>query len=297
MVRAVAAALVCALFVLAAPTTAPVAEAGDYDFEDFTVRTSGWQGHGVGSVIHRRTTRDMKMAQMPGGGQKMVTEVKETLKQITPTEYVIQVETKGMMGTQVTERREPKVTRIDLEKAKVVDAGEEKITIGNAEYVCRKKTIADMDAFLDAMSAGMKGRGGQTMPVGTGAVWVHATHGVLKTRTTMSMMGQSLTITMEATDLSRSETVGGTRYDCREWTMTMGGMGGKRVMLQTPKIPGMTVRSTHTMSRQGFSMESREEIVAYVKKPVTPVTGAGKPPAKAPAKPPAKADGGTKPGK
>lgn len=280
---------VCALFVsLLVP--APQAQAGDYDFEKFAERTSAWAGHGVGSMVHRRTTQDMKIPQMPGGGRKMVTNVKETLKAITETHYVIQVETEGMMGKQVTERREPKVIRMDMKKAKVTDAGEEKITINGTEYTCQKKTVGNMGEFMAGLGGEMKGRGGQSMPVGSGAIWVHPTHGVIKTSTTMSMMGQQLTVAMTATKLSTKHKVADKEYACREWTMDLGGMGGKRVMLNAPSVPGETVLATMSMSQQGFSMESREEIVAYVKKPVTATTPSAeaKPEAKPAPKAPAK---------
>lgn len=279
---------VCALFACLL-WTAHDASAGDYDFESYTVRKSAWEGHGVGSVVHRRTTQNMKMPQMPGGGRKMVTEVKETLKAITDTHYVIQVETTGMMGKQVTESREPKVVRINVERAKVKDAGEEKITIGGTEYTCLKKTVGDMTAFMDGMGGGMQGPGGQKMPVGSGTIWVHAKHGVLKTSTTMSMMGQQMTITMEATKLNVTRKVGDKDYACREWTLDLGGMGGKRVMLDAAAIPGGTVEGSMSINNQGFSMESKEELVAYVKKPLTATTPSAKPEAKPAPKAPAKA--------
>lgn len=283
---------VCALFALVAvvatfAVNSRSATAGDYDFEKFTVRTSSWTGHGIGSMVHRRTTQDMKIPQMPGGGRKTVTEEKETLVAITETHYVIKVETKaGPMGWRTTERREPKVVRMDLKRAQVKDAGEESITIKGKTFVCQKKTVADMGAFIASMGGEIKGRGGRSVPVGSGAIWVHPTHGVLKTSATMSMMGQKLTTTMTATQLSVTKAVGGKDYTCREWTLEFGGMGGTRVSLQTPAIPGQTVVGTMTMSQQGFSMKTTEEIVSYVKKPVGATTpSAKKPPAKAPAKP------------
>ncbi|MDA1194863.1 MAG: hypothetical protein O2894_06730 [Planctomycetota bacterium] len=268
-------ALAVGLALLLALGTSTPASAGDHDLAKMFERDSPWKGHGIGSVVHRRTTQDMKIPQMPGGGRKTVTEEKETLVQITETEYVLKVENKDDTGWRTSERRVPKVFRADQKRAKVVDAGEETVTIAGKDYTCQKKTLADMSPIIEGSSAAPKGRGGQAMPLGAGAVWAHDTLGVLKMQMTMSAMGQQMTNTMVVTNLSVARKVGDRTFDCREWTMTMS-MGGTRVALEHPSVPGTTLLSTMTMSMQGFSMETREELLAYDKKPLGEAGGAEK---------------------
>jgi len=244
-------------------------QAGDEAKKTVIEQKSAWAGHGVGSLVHRKSTQTTPMG-------KMVTEDKRTLVKITDTDYELKVESKTMVGWSKSVVREPKVTKVEVSADKSEDAGEETLTIAGKAYPCKKKKTKDVGALIPGMPKPPGGRPGAPGAglTGAGTVWLHAKLGMLKSEMTSSMMGQSVKITMTVTKLSVSKKVGETTIDCREMTMTNSMMpGGNIVTLTSPLVPGGTVRSEMSMSQGGMNMSRIEELVAWVKKPLAPVTG------------------------
>lgn len=244
-----------ALLLLVTLGAAPL-EAGDWDFEHWTKRMSAWAGHGVGSMVHRRTTTNISHPQMPAP-MKTVTEEKKTLVKITETHYVLKVENLAMGQWTTREEQVPKTARATSE-AKVEDVGEGSVTIEGKAYACKKKKYTGLQ--MDG------GASAEEMPVSSGVVWVHDSLGVLRIDSTTDMMGQSVTTTWQVQRLDVSHQVGDTTLACREIALSNPMMGGKMTLLECPSVPGDTVRLEMKSDRMGATTSTVTELVAYVKK-------------------------------
>ena len=261
--------LLLLLSVALAMGSATSSQAGDEAKKTVIEVKSAWAGHGVGSLVHRKTS--------PMG--KMVTEDKRTLVKITDTDYELKVESKTMLGWSKSIVHEPKVTKVEVGTSKSEEVGEETLTIEGKAYPCKKRKSKDVGALIPG---GMKPPGGRPgapggapggAMTGAGTVWLHEKLGMLKSEMTMSVMGREMKITTTVTRLKVATKVGDVTIDCRETTMTNSMMpDGKTVRLSNPDVPGETVRSKMSMSMGGAEMSMVEELVAWVKKPLTPVT-------------------------
>ena len=244
------------------------AAAGDEDLvKKYTVHKSAWAGHGVGSLVHRKTKQTTPMGEV-------VTEEKKTLARITDKYYELNVENKTMVGWSKSVERVPKVIRVDVAAAKPEDAGEETLTIEGKAYPCKKKKTKDASAFVPG---GMKppaarpGKRGSNL-TGQGTVWLHEKLGLLKMQMATEAMGQKMTVTMKVTRLKVSKKVGEQTLTCREIEISNSVFPSKIVQLSSEKVPGGTVRSSMSFSQGGMTMSTVEELSAYVKKPLAPVT-------------------------
>lgn len=254
--------------VLCAIAVGVPAEAGDEDLaQKFGVHKSAWTGHGIGSMVHRKTKQTTPMGEV-------LTEEKKTLAKITETHFELNVESKTMVGWTKSVERVPKVVKVNLSKAKAEDAGEETLTIEGKAYVCKKKKTKDASAWVPG---GMKppsarpGRQGASM-TGAGTIWLHEKLGMLKMQMATQVMGQKMTITMRVIRTSVSKKVGEQTLDCREIEISNSAFPSKIKQLTSDAVPGGTVRSSMSFSQGGMTMSTVEELTAYVKKPLAPVT-------------------------
>jgi len=246
----------------------PKADAGDEDLvKKFAVHKSAWAGHGVGSLVHRKTRQTTPMGEV-------VTEEKKTLARITDKYFELNVESKTMVGWSKSVERVPKVVHVDVAKAKIEDAGEETLTIEGKAYPCKKKKTKDASAFVPG---GMKppaarpGKSGGKL-TGEGTIWLHEKLGMLKMQMATEAMGQKMTVTMNVKRLKVSKKVGAQTLTCREIEISNSLFPSKIVQLSSEQVPGGTVRSSMSFSQGGMTMSTVEELSAYVKKPLVPVT-------------------------
>src|SRR5262245_43346529 len=126
---AFAALPVLALVLASSPATAA---------EDAKVKV-GWEGFGVGSYVHQKTTTKLSgpgMPEMP----PQTTETKITLVKVTDDAFTVKSEAKsGEMDWQGTEVAIPrKGTGVEGKDEKPEDLGEEKVTVEGTEIVCKK---------------------------------------------------------------------------------------------------------------------------------------------------------------
>jgi len=266
-------ALALSLFLLG-PT---MAFAGDWKLEGWVKRKSTWAGFGVGTVIQRRSTDEMAMPGMPGGGRKTVQETRKTLLEVTPTDYVLKVEKRVNGKWIASEEKEPKVAGKGAAEVKIEEAGEENLTVEGTSYSCKKRKVSDLSALLGELAKGApgrKGRAGMGMPSkASGMIWENEKQGILKTEIHVTAMGRAMKVTLLVTRLKVSQKVGETTLRCRETTMTNSMMPGKTLMLQSAQVPERTVRTTRNVQMGPARVKHLDELVAFTRKAPAPTTG------------------------
>ena len=184
--------------------------------------------------------------EVPGqGSQKMVMEEKKTIKEITETEIVIEVETLNMGQWTTEEEREPKDKGLT---AKIEDKGTETVTLDGTDYECVKKKIEWMK--------------GDTLDE-TVVVWAHPEKGILK----MKVKNEN-DISIVVTDLDASWTVGENELTGRvfEMEMTTQGMKMTGKASMTHDAPDSLVKNELQGGQGGMKISILMELIAYEKK-------------------------------
>ena len=220
--------------------SASVAEAGsDWSLEAYKKMSShsDWEGYAVGTMIHTRKTGVMNM---PGHGEPRKTdeEEKKTLIKITDTELTIKVEKKQPDGTWSSSERTKKRKK-DV-KFEMKELGTGTVNVEGTDYECKKVL-------------GTKIEGAKRDEV---TFWVHPEAGVLK----MSMKEGEMTTKR----LSVSHKIGDQTVDCREFALKH--KMGEMTMMISQEVPGHTVRQSMAFEQGPVSGNSKEEIIAFVKK-------------------------------
>ncbi len=205
-----------------------------------------WEGLGVGSMTHFKTTSTTKIKAMPNmAATKNVIENKKTLVKITDTHLHFKEEMiMGGMPPQVTEKKEPRKTTTTY---KFEADGTGKVKVGDTELECKRWKVTT------------------TIEGGTPSVghsFEHAEHGVVQM--TSSNAGQ--TFKMTCSKLSTSVKAGSAEYKAREFTVKMAQQGGKGTMIWSHEVPDRTVKTTTVMDNAQMTMNSVRELVAFVKK-------------------------------
>lgn len=224
---------------------APDALAGDWSFDDYVKdkAKSQWDGCGVGSMTHRKMTQNVVM---PGQGeQNMVQETKKTVKEITETEYVIEVEKLSMGQWTTTEEREKKV---DALTPKIEEQGKETLTIAGTEYECVKRKVVWMEGETEKETV---------------VIWEHAEKGMLK----MNVKGEGeFELTVEAFD--GSWTVGDQTFKGRTFEMKMSaqGMEMKGSTDMSTDVPEGNIRFELKGAQGPVQVTVLSELIAFVKK-------------------------------
>lgn len=226
---------------------APDALAGGWSFEDYLKEksTSDWESYGVGTMTHRRMSQDVVMPGQPRT-PKMVMEEKQTLVEITKTEYVIKIETleKGTWSTKT--KREKKDA---LLKAKVEDQGTETLTLGGTAYPCTKKKVTwTKDDQIQEIAI----------------VWTHAEKGILKMRARAEMDMTTTVRAFEATKKVGEVTLLGRTLDTT--MITARGMTLKGSTLRSLDVPGNLVRNELMGGGEGVRIHVLMELIGFTKK-------------------------------
>jgi len=225
---------------------APDALAGGWTLEDYLKEKpkSDWVGYGVGTMTHRRITQNVVM---PGQGeQKMVMEEKKTIKEITETEIVLEVETLNMGQWTTEEKREKKDEGLT---PKIEEQGKETVTIAGTEYECVKKQVTWMK--------------GEEVDE-TAIVWNHPEKGILK----MKVSGEN-DFELIANELDASFTVGEHSLAGRTFEMSMTaqmGMVMKGKASMSNDVPESLVRNEIKGDQGPVKVNVVMELIAFEKK-------------------------------
>lgn len=196
--------------------------------------TSRWEGFGVGTMTHTRSTNDVM-------GQKTVMEMKTTLVKITDSQLHLKVESKYGETWQTMERVEK---RKDETPVEVKEVGQETLVVEGKEYPCRKLEVSYVS-------------GAQTI---RRTMWEHAKEGILKTTST-NAQGESIYTT---TRLSVAHKVGDREIRCRE--VKLSGTAGNGRMLLSHEVPGLLVENEMSRAMGPHSSKSTTKLIALVKK-------------------------------
>lgn len=225
---------------------APAAHAEGWLLEDYLREKpqSEWEGYGVGTMTHRRVKQDVEM---PGqGSQQTVMEEKKTIKEITETEIVLEVEKLNAGQWTTTEEREQKDKGLT---PKIEDQGTETVTLGGTAYECAKKKVEWMK--------------GDTLDE-TVVVWAHPEKGILK----MAIKGDN-DIRITVSNFDATWTVGdqqltGRTFDMEMTTQTGMKMTGKASM--THDAPESLVRNELSGAQGPVKVSVLMELIAFEKK-------------------------------
>ena len=205
-----------------------------------------WEGLGVGSMTHFKTTSKNKIKAMPNmAAQESVIEHKKTLVKITDTHLHFKEEMiMAGMPPQVSEKKE---LRKPATSFKFEEDGTGKVKVGGTELECKKwKVTTTLEGGMTTVGHSLE----------------HAEHGVVE----MSSTSNGQTHKMTCSKLSTSVSVGGTQYTGREFTSKMAAQGGTMKMVWSHEVPGRTVKTTTVMDNDQMTMNSVRELVAFVKK-------------------------------
>ena len=231
----------------AALIVAPDALAKGWTLEDYLAQKpkSDWDGFGVGSMIHNKMTQNVLM---PGAPEPQVqtTETKKTLTEITETEYVIKVETKGVGDWVVSEERKKKTK---AKKSTVEDLGKEKVKVGETEYECAKKKVTWKEEGKDEEVE---------------FLWIHAEKGILKMEKTGQRAG-----TLTVTKLDHTKKIGETEVTGRELALDMAGPMGMKLTgtaFLSMSVPENIVAHTIGGSQGPMQLKLVLETIAFIKK-------------------------------
>ncbi|MHC5010082.1 MAG: hypothetical protein ACYTG6_03910 [Planctomycetota bacterium] len=225
-----------ALLFLAVP-----ASGEDWSAENWYRHKSGWEGYGVGTMVHRRMTMRTSGPGMPAP-MNNVTETRSTLIRITETSFFIKEETK-VGGQWTASESEVQRTGRAGTPPQVEELGTEAVTVEGTAYPCRKQRVTWQEAAEPYVAI----------------LWNHEEHGVLRMQTESG--GQQIAFTVTKLEVSR--TVGGTTVACREMEMTGGSMPGKITHLTSLQVPGGTVEMHMNMNQGGMQIENKTELLAF----------------------------------
>lgn len=240
----------------------------DWSLDSCAKRTSIWSGFGVGTMIHHRTSTEMRIRGRPDAGGKTSTETRMTLVEVTETEFVVKVEEREDGQWIATQEKEPRGGEQDGAGLEVKADGEESITIEGKSYPCKRRIVSDVSAVIgDPMTRREPGpRKGED----GGTVWEHETLGILKVETSTTADGETATTTQVVTRLNVSHHVDDTEISCREMTWTTNMVGGKTVMLESAAVPGRTVLTTGEVKQGPITMTHIKELVGFTTKAAAP---------------------------
>jgi len=205
-----------------------------------------WEGLGVGSMTHFKTTSTTKIKAMPNmAATENVIENKKTLVKITDTHLHFKLETIiGGMPPQVSETKEP---RKPTTTHKFEADGTGKVKVGDTELECKRwKVTTTIEGGTPSVGHSLE----------------HAEHGVVQ----MSTSTGGVTWEMTCSKLSTSIKVGDAEYKGREFTTKMAQQGGKTTMTWSHEVPDRTVKTTTVMDNAQMTMNSVRELIAFTKK-------------------------------
>jgi hypothetical protein len=199
-----------------------------------------WDGFGVGSFVHARTTTTSSVEGVP----PQTSETKQTLVKITDEAYTIQFETKvgeEWMGTEMPWPRKATGAVAAVEPPKPEELGDEDVTVDGKAYACKKTRI---------VAQGM-----------TSTTWIHATEGMLKSET----KGPGTESSVVVTKLAAKVKVAGKELEVREQvTVTKGpGTASTTTDWLSKVVPGGLVRSEAVSELGGMKTTTLTEAIAY----------------------------------
>ncbi len=199
-----------------------------------------WDGFGVGSFVHMRSTTTMSIEGVP----PQTSESKQTLVKITDEAFTIKQETKvgdDWMGSELPFPRKATGTPTDVQAPKPEELGDENVAVDGKDYACKKVRYTAM---------GM-----------TTTTWTHATEGVLKSET----KGPGTESTMAVTKLSFKAKVADKEVEAREMVMVTKAAGteSKVTSWDSKAVPGGAVRSEMVTDMGGMKTTILTETVAF----------------------------------
>lgn len=199
-----------------------------------------WDGFGVGSYVHTRSTTTMSIEGVP----PQTSESKQTLVKITDDAWTIKQETKvgdDWMGSELPFPRKATGTPTDVQAPKPEELGDENVAVDGKDYACKKVRWAAMGA--------------------TTTTWTHATEGVLKSET----KGPGTESTMTITKLSFKAKVADKEVEAREMVMVTKAAGTetKVTSWESKAVPGGSVRSEMLTDMGGMKTTILTETIAF----------------------------------
>lgn len=199
-----------------------------------------WDGFGVGSFVHTRSTTTMSVEGVP----PQTSEAKQTLVKVTDEAFTIKQETKigeEWMATEMPFPRKATGTPTDVQAPKPEELGDENVAVEGKDYACKKVRFTAM---------GM-----------TTTTWTHATEGVLKSET----KGAGTETSMTVTKLSFKAKAGDKEVDAREMVMLTkaGGAETKVTSWDSKAVPGGAVRSEMVSEMGGMKTTVLTETIAF----------------------------------
>ncbi len=143
-----------------------------------------WDGFGVGSYVHLRSTTTMSVEGVP----PQTSESKQTLVKVTDEAFTIKQETKvgeDWMGSEMPFPRKATGTPTDVQGPKPEELGDENVSVDGKDYACKKVRYTAMGA--------------------TTTTWTHATEGVLKSETKAAGTESTMTVTKLSTKVKAGD--------------------------------------------------------------------------------------------
>jgi hypothetical protein len=221
---------------------APAADAGGWGAKDWSKVQAGWEGYGVGTSIAFRSVMKIQMPEGMPAQPDQVSEERQTLLEVTPTQFKVKFDTKTGEHTStfehVIDRRVVQPDQIQIE-----DLGPESVTVEGTAYPCMKRRV--------------------TVPVkdaepSVSLVWEHDAHGVLRMEGEAQGEGQGMT--WVTTRLDVKVTVSGRELSCRE--VKMATEMGEMTSLFSLEVPGTVVRTQGSFDQGGIKSEVSREMIA-----------------------------------
>lgn len=199
-----------------------------------------WDGFGVGSYVHLRSTTTMSVEGVP----PQTSESKQTLVKVTDEAFTIKQETKvgdDWMGSEMPFPRKATGTPTDVQGPKPEELGDENVSVDGKDYACKKVRYTAMGA--------------------TTTTWTHATEGVLKSETKAAGTESTMTVTK----LSTKVKAGDKEVEAREMVMLTkaGGAETKVTSLDSKAVPGGAVRSEMISDMGGMKTTIVTEVIAF----------------------------------
>lgn len=199
-----------------------------------------WDGFGVGSSVHLRTTTTMSVAGVP----PQTSESRQTLVKITDEAFTIKMETKvgeEWMATEMPWPRKATGVAPVAETPKPEELGDEDVTVDGKAYPCKKLRIVAQGTTVTS--------------------WVHAVEGALKVET----KGAGFEASMAVTKLAMKTKVADKELEVRE-TVSVSKAAGNETKVTSwtsAAVPGGSARSETVTEMPGMKTTAVAEVIAF----------------------------------